>query len=67
MIIFLSNFLALLIKVDAGEDSNRAAFGVVLVAVNGLLVAAIIVTSWFAVQQSVNDSREEGKMSFVLA
>ena len=55
----MSNFLALLIKVDAGEEDNRAAFGVLMVLVNMLLVVAVIVTSWFAVQQTVNDSREE--------
>ena len=59
VIIFLSNFLALLIKVDAGEEDNRDAFGVLMVLVNMLLVVAVIVTSWFAVQQTVNDSREE--------
>ena len=55
----MSNFLALLIKVDAGEEDNRDAFGVLMVLVNMLLVVAVIVTSWFAVQQTVNDSREE--------
>ena len=59
MIIFLSNFLALLIKVDAGEGGNRAAFGALLVAVNVFLVLAVIVSSWFATQQSLDDSREE--------
>lgn len=59
VIIFLSNFLALLIKVDAGEEGNRAAFGVLLIAVNVMLVLAVLVTSWFATQQTVNDSREE--------
>lgn len=59
MIIFLSNFLALLIKVDAGEEDNRTAFGILMVFVNVLLVVAVIVTSWFAVQQTVNDSRED--------
>ena len=66
MIIFLSNFLALLIKVKAGEESNRAAFGALLVAVNVLLVLAVLVTSWFAVQQSVHDYREE-ENSFAIA
>ena len=59
MTIFLSNFLALLIKVDAGEEDNRAAFSVLMVLVNVMLVVAVIVTSWFAVQQTVNESREE--------
>ena len=64
--IFLSNFLALLIKVDAAGEENRAAFGGVLVLVNMLLVLAVLVTSWFATQQSVDDSREE-ETSFTLA
>lgn len=57
MIIFLSNFLALLIKVDVGEEDNRALFGGILVAVNVLLVVAVVTSSWFTVQQSVDDSR----------
>ncbi|CAN0207149.1 unnamed protein product, partial [Laminaria digitata] len=64
--IFLSNFLALLIKVKAGEETNRAAFGALLVAVNVLLVLAVVVTSWFAVQQSVDDHRD-GDNSFNIA
>ncbi|CAM9638404.1 unnamed protein product, partial [Laminaria digitata] len=59
VIIFLSNFLALLIQVDAGDADNRAVFGALLVFVNVLLVLAVLVTSWFATQQSVDDSREE--------
>lgn len=59
VIIFLSNFLALLIKVDAGKERNRAAFGVLLIAVNVMLVLAVLVTSWFATQQTVDDSRED--------
>ena len=55
----MSNFLALLIKVDAGEEGNRAAFGTILVAVNVFLVLAVLASSWFATQQSVDDSREE--------
>ena len=59
MVIFLSNFLALLVKVDVGGEDNRAAFGVLLIAINVLLVLAVLVTSWFAVQQSVDDSRDD--------
>ena len=44
---------------DAGEETNRAAFGVLLIAVNVILVLAALVTSWFATQQTVNDSRED--------
>ena len=66
VVIFLSNFLALLIKVDAGEKSNRDAFGVLLVTINVMLVLAVLVTSWFATQQSVDDSRED-ETSFAIA
>ena len=59
MIIFLSNFPALLIKVDDGEAGDRDVFGALLVAVNVLLVVIVLITSWFATQQSVDDSREE--------
>ena len=55
----MSNFLALLIKVDAAEVTDSAVFGGVLVAVNLLLVLAVLVTSWFAVQQSVDESHGE--------
>lgn len=59
MIIFLTNFLALLIKVDAAGEDNRSTLGGVLVAVNVLLAFVVISTSWFAVQQSVDDSRSK--------
>ena len=51
---------------DAGEETNRAAFGVLLIAVNVMLVLAVLVTSWFATQQTVNDSRED-ENSFAIA
>lgn len=57
VVIFLSNFLALLIKVDAVGEDNEPALGRVLVAVNVLLALAVLFASWFAVQQSVDDSR----------
>lgn len=59
MVIFLSNFLALLIKVDAAGEGNRAALGGILIAVNVLLILAVLATSWFATQQSVDDSNDE--------
>ena len=55
----MTNFLALLIKVDIGEDSSRAAFGALLVAVNVLLALAVIGSSWFTGQQAVNASAQE--------
>lgn len=59
VVIFLSNFLALLIKVDAAGEGNRAALGGIMIAINVLLIVAVLATSWFATQQSVDDSREE--------
>lgn len=59
VVIFLSNFLALLIKVDAAGDGNRAALGGMLIALNVLLILAVLATSWFTTQQSVDDHREE--------
>eukprot|EP00903_Cladosiphon_okamuranus_P020452 g18772.t1 len=59
VVIFLSNFLALLIKVDATKDENRDALGGILIAMNVLLILAVLATSWFTTQQSVDDSREE--------
>ena len=67
VIIFLSNFLALLIKVDAGEANDRDVFGAVMVAVNVLLVLAVLVTSWFATQQSVDDSRNGEQSPLAIA
>lgn len=60
VIIFLTNFLALLIKVDAAGEDSRSALGGLLVAVNVLLALAVIFTSWFALQQSVDDARIDG-------
>ena len=59
MVIFLSNFLALLITMDAAGEDNRSALGGILVAINVLLILAVLVTSSFTVQQSVYDCREE--------
>lgn len=59
MIIFLSNFLALLIKADAAGEDRREALGGLLVAINLGLILAVILTSWFATTQSVADSRAD--------
>ncbi|CAN0553939.1 unnamed protein product, partial [Ectocarpus sp. 12 AP-2014] len=56
--IFLSNFLALLMKVDAAGESNRSILGGILIAVNVLLVVAVLASTWFATQQTVDDNRE---------
>lgn len=62
MIIFLSNFLALLIKVDAAGESNRNILGGLVVAINIVLVLAVLITTWFSTQQQVDDSRENENM-----
>lgn len=60
MVIFLSNFLALLIKVDAaGEEEDRNTLGGIMVGVNILLVLAVLWTSWLSTQQLADDSRDE--------
>eukprot|EP00752_Nemacystus_decipiens_P008148 g7287.t1 len=57
VVIFLSNFVALLIKVDAAGEENRAVLGGIMVAVNALLILAVLSASWFATQQMVDDQR----------
>eukprot|EP00752_Nemacystus_decipiens_P006743 g6060.t1 len=56
VVIFLSNFLALLIKVHSAED-QQTLLGVILVAVNVLLFLAVLLATWFATQQAVDDHR----------
>ena len=58
MVIFLNNFLALLMKVDGvGKDSSPT-LGDVMVAVNVLLFLAVLSASCFSLWQSIDDSRE---------
>ncbi|CAM9106040.1 unnamed protein product, partial [Hapterophycus canaliculatus] len=59
VVIFLSNFLALLIKVDAAGEGNRAGLGAILIAVNMALILGVLATSWFATQQAVEDAHDE--------
>ncbi|CAN0419853.1 unnamed protein product [Pylaiella littoralis] len=59
VVIFLSNFLALLIKVDAAGEGNRDGLGGIMIALNVFLILAVVSTSWFSTQQSVDDSRDE--------
>ena len=58
MVIFLSNFLALLIKADAAGEDNREILGGILVAVNVLLFVAVVFATWFATHQAVVDTRD---------
>ena len=57
MVIFLSNFLALLIKVDATE-SNQNVLGGSMVAINVMLIGAVLIATWFATQKRVQDHRD---------
>ena len=59
MVIFLSNFLALLIKVDAAGEGNGETLGALLVTVNVMLVVAVILTSWFSTQQQVDETKND--------
>ena len=59
MVIFLSNFLALLIKVDAAGDGNGQNLGALLVTVNVMLVVAVILTSWFSTQQQADEAEDD--------
>lgn len=43
---------------DAGSQDNRSALGVFLVVVNLALFLAAILTSWFAVQKAVDETRD---------
>lgn len=58
VIIFLTNFLALLIKVDSAGEGSRDVLGGILVAVNVLLIVAVLLSSWLSTQQSVDDHRD---------
>lgn len=53
-------------KVDAAGESNRSILGGILIAVNVLLVVAVLASTWFATQQTVDDNRE-GENAFAVA
>lgn len=63
MVIFLSYFLALLIKIDVAEDTLIETLGMVMVAVNLLLVLAVFSTSRVAFWHMVSDSDDENHTS----
>lgn len=62
MVIFLSNFLALLIKADAGGQGGRSLLGGVMVAINILLIVAVLSASYLAAQQTVEDHLDGGNV-----
>ncbi|CAM9644386.1 unnamed protein product [Ectocarpus sp. 13 AM-2016] len=53
--IFLSNFLALLIKVDSGADGNHDVFGAIMIGINVFLIMAVLLASWFSMQQTMDE------------
>ncbi|CAM9831277.1 unnamed protein product [Scytosiphon promiscuus] len=55
VVIFLSNFLALLIKADAAGESSRSFLGGVMVSINVLLILAVLFASCLTTQQEVGD------------
>ena len=57
--IFLSYFLALLIKTDATGADSRSALGGALVVVNVLLILAVLWTALCAIGQMVDDSHDK--------
>lgn len=59
VVIFLSYFLALLIKIGVAADTLIETLGMVMVFVNILLVLAVFWTSWFAFRHMVSDSDDE--------
>lgn len=58
MVIFLSNFLALLIRVRAAGEDNRAVLAAILVVVNVFLFLAVVAATWFSTQQTVDNLRD---------
>lgn len=54
MVIFLSHFLALLVKVESAEG-QQTVLGGILVAVNVLLSLAVLLATWFSTQQTVDE------------
>lgn len=58
MVIFLSNFLALLIKADTAGEGSRSFLGGVMVGINVLLIVAVLSASCLTTQQTVGDHLE---------
>lgn len=54
VVIFLSYFLALLVKVDAMGEHGRSAFAGLLIAINVILLLAVFVACWFTVKKTVD-------------
>lgn len=60
VLIFLSGFLAMMIKMDVAGKGNQSVFGVFLVALN---VALLLAVSWFVVRHITYASDDEDTAS----
>lgn len=68
MVIFLSCFLALLSKVGAAGEDGGSAFASVLIAINVMLVVAVLLGVWFTVKQTVDNTyHDDGTIALVKA
>lgn len=61
--IFMTYFLALLIKMDAAGEGNRSAIGGFLVAVHVIVILAVFCTAWFAIRRMGDYTDDERKNS----
>lgn len=55
VVIFLSNFLALLIKADTAGEGSQSFLGGVMVTINVLLILAVLFAACLTTQQAVDD------------
>lgn len=68
MAIFLSSFLALLTNVDVAGEGLLSALAGILVAINVLLVLAVLFAPWFRVKPPVGNSCEtDNTLTFATA
>ena len=68
VVIFVSYFLALLIRVDAAGEEGRAALASVLIAINVMMVLIVLLGFWFAVRQTVdNTGSDDGTIALIKA
>ena len=61
--IFMTYFLALLVKMGAAGEANRSAIGGFLVAVNAFVILAVLCTAWFAISRMGNNAEHEDETS----
>lgn len=58
IVIFLSNFLALLIQADAAGEGRRNSLGAVMVAINVVLIFSVLLATCLTTQQALGDHFE---------